>query len=154
QEFLHLFREEAGALLTLAPHPNLAGFVNFDAAARPKPILVMELVTGPSLERIIDKRDLSTSSAFAILDGIAAGQGAMHEQRLGHLDIKPANVILRQRDGAASGDLLSDALAPSAVLVDFGLAGRKIRPGCASPHYGAPEIWDPGMYGTTTPMAA
>jgi hypothetical protein len=153
QEFLALFREEAGALLTLAPHPNLAGFVTFDAAARPKPILVMELVTGPSLERILDKRDLSTSAAFAILDGIAAGLGAMHAQGLGHLDIKPANVILRQAESATSGDLLSD-VGPSAALVDFGLAGRKIRPGCASPHYGAPEIWDAGMYGPTTPMAA
>ena len=50
QEFLSLFREEAGALLTLAPHPNLAGFVNFDAAARPKPILVIELVSGAAAE--------------------------------------------------------------------------------------------------------
>jgi serine/threonine protein kinase len=28
------------------------------------------------------------------------------------------------------------------VLVDFGLAGRKIRPGCATLCYGAPEIWE------------
>ena len=27
------------------------------------------------------------------------------------------------------------------VLVDFGLAGRHIRPGCATGPYGAPEIW-------------
>jgi serine/threonine protein kinase len=27
------------------------------------------------------------------------------------------------------------------VLVDFGLAGRKLRPGCATGNYGAPEIW-------------
>jgi hypothetical protein len=151
QEFLTLFREEAGALLTLAPHPNLAGFVTFDAAARPKPILVMELVSGASLERILDRRELSTASAFAILDGIASGLGAMHAQGLGHLDLKPANVILRQPGG--EGDLVADAQAVP-VLVDFGLAGRKIRPGCASPHYGAPEVWDPGMYGSTEPTAA
>ena len=151
QEFLTLFREEAGALLTLAPHPNLAGFVTFDAAARPKPILVMELVSGASLERILDRRELSTASAFAILDGIASGLGAMHAQGLGHLDLKPANVILRQPRG--EGDLVADAQA-APVLVDFGLAGRKIRPGCASPHYGAPEVWDPGMYGSTEPTAA
>jgi hypothetical protein len=151
QEFLALFREEAGALLTLLPHPNLAGFVTFDAVARPKPILVMELVTGPSLERVLDKRELSTTAAFAILDGIAAGLGAMHGQGLGHLDLKPANIIMRL--ARAEGDLLADA--PSVpVLVDFGLAGRKIRPGCASPHYGAPEVWDPGMYGSSEPTAA
>jgi hypothetical protein len=151
QEFLHLFREEAGALLTLAPHPNLAGFVTFDAAARPKPILVMELVSGASLERVLDRRELSVASAFAILDGIASGLGAMHAQGLGHLDLKPANVILRQPRGES--DLVADAQAVP-VLVDFGLAGRKVRPGCASPHYGAPEVWDPGMYGSTEPTAA
>jgi hypothetical protein len=153
QEFLALFREEAGALLTLAPHSNLAGFVTFDAVARPKPILVMELVSGASLERVIDRRELSVASTFAILDGIAAGLASMHGQGLGHLDIKPANIIMRPQ--AAGADAMStDAGRPVPVLVDFGLAGRKIRPGCASPHYGAPEIWDPGMYGTTLPAAA
>ena len=76
----------------------------------------------------------------------------MHAQGLGHLDLKPANVIMRQPPGET--DLVSEAPQASPVLVDFGLAGRKIRPGCASPHYGAPEIWDPGMYGSTEPMAA
>ena len=65
QEFMQMFRAEAGALLTLPQHPNLAGFVTFDARARPKPILVMELVRGPSLERVIDKRELSVPFALA-----------------------------------------------------------------------------------------
>jgi hypothetical protein len=152
QEFLNLFREEAGALLTLAPHTNLAGFVTFDAAARPKPILVMELVSGASLERVLDRRELSMISVFSILDGIASGLGAMHAQGLGHLDIKPANIIMRLPRGET--DLVAELPHATPVLVDFGLAGRQIRPGCASPHYGAPEIWDPGMYGSTEPMAA
>ena len=54
----------------------------------------------------------------------------MHEARVAHLDLKPANVILRGEVGAT---------VP--VLVDFGLAGRRVRPGCGSPHYGAPEVW-------------
>ena len=33
------------------------------------------------------------------------------------------------------------------VLVDFGLAGRKVRPGCGSPYYGAPEVWDMSSFG-------
>jgi hypothetical protein len=153
QEFLHLFREEAGALLTLAPHPNLAGFVTFDAAARPKPILVMELVSGASLERVLDRRELSMASALAILDGMASGLGAMHAQGLGHLDIKPGNIIMRP-PAAGPTDAVVENPQAMPVLVDFGLAGRKIRPGCASPHYGAPEVWDPGMYGSSEPTAA
>jgi serine/threonine protein kinase len=52
----------------------------------------------------------------------------MHDVSIAHLDVKPANLVLRDGSGAA-------------VLVDFGLAGRHIRTGCGSVHYGAAEIW-------------
>ncbi len=142
-EFLQLFREEAGALLTLPQHPNLAGFVTFDVRARPKPILVMELVQGPTVERILDKRELSMAVSLAILDGIAGGLAAMHFVGVGHLDVKPANIILRQHElGQGSRLLRFEDARPVPVLVDFGLAGRKVRPGCGSPYYSSPEVWD------------
>jgi hypothetical protein len=146
-QFLQLFREEAGALLTLPQQQNLAGFVTFDARARPKPILVMELVHGPTLERILEKQELSVPTAFAILQGIASGLGAMHATGVGHFDVKPSNIILRDSQGSFGSKLSAiDAVAPVPVLVDFGLAGRKLRPGCASPYYGAPEVWDSRTY--------
>lgn len=126
-QFLQLFREEATALLGLPGHPNLARFVTFDLAARPKPILVMELVEGLSLERLLQAGKISVLSVLEILDGVLAGLEAMHLAEIGHLDVKPANVILR------SGRV--------PVLVDFGLSGRHIRPGCATLPYGAPEVW-------------
>ena len=102
----------------------------FRLEARPKPILVMELVRGSSLESLLDRGELDTARALAVLDGVAAGLETMHASRIAHLDIKPANVILRDQEAAA-------------VLVDFGLAGRSLRPGCGSPYYGAPEVWKP-----------
>lgn len=134
QEFLELFRQEAGALLSLPKHPNLARFVNFDVDARPKPILVMELIAGNSLERVIRRGALSLGTAFAYLDGILSGLEAMHSAGVGHLDLKPANVILRDEK--------------TAVLVDFGLSGRQIRPGCGTLEYCAPEVLGviPGGY--------
>ncbi len=126
-EFLKLFREEATALLGLPEHPNLARFVTFDLAARPKPILVMELVPGVSLDRVIRTAQLDSARAVEILDGVLGGLEAMHQKGIGHLDLKPSNVILR------------DGKQP--VLVDFGLSGRIIRPGCATLDYGAPEVW-------------
>lgn len=126
QEFLELFRQEAGALLSLPKHPNLARFVNFDVEARPKPILVMELISGNSLERVIRRGLLTMRAAFGYLDGILAGLEAMHSVGVGHLDLKPANVILRDER--------------TAVLVDFGLSGRHIRPGCGTLEYCAPEV--------------
>jgi serine/threonine protein kinase len=147
EEFLRLFREEAGALLTLPGHKNLAGFVTFDAGAKPKPILVMELVQGPTLERLLDKRAMTMPMALDIIDGLAAGLGAMHSAGIGHLDVKPSNVILR--DPGEIGPQTRSRQAPFAapVLVDFGLAGRKVRPGCGSPYYGAPEVWDTASFG-------
>ncbi len=147
REFEALFRQEAGALLALPPHRNLAGFITFDAGARPKPILVMELVPGPTLERLLDRGGLDMSAALTILDGLAAGLSAMHGARVAHLDIKPQNVILREAGGEphAPPDLAAPGPAAAVpVLVDFGLAGRQLRPGCGSPHYGAPEVWQPG----------
>jgi len=126
-EFLRMFREEAGALIALPQHPNLARFVTFDAGSKPKPILVMELVEGATLERLLETRSLDTTRALQVLDGVLAGLEAMHDVGVAHLDIKPSNVVMRG--------------GTQAVLVDFGLAGKHIRPGCATGPYGAPEVW-------------
>jgi serine/threonine protein kinase len=139
-DFMKMFREEAGALLSLPHHPNLARFVTFDAGAKPKPILVMELVEGPTLEKQIESRSLDMPRAVRTLDQVLAGLEAMHGVGVGHLDLKPSNVVLRRSD--------------EAVLVDFGLSGRHIRPGCATGPYGAPEVWGAVPDGVTpSPIA-
>lgn len=131
-QFLAMFREEAAALLLLPPDPHLARLEAFDASARPKPILAMELVHGPSLEDRIATRQMNVRTAFDLLDGIASGLETMHHVGVAHLDIKPSNVIVRAG---------SDGSAGTPVLVDFGLAGRRIRPGCGTPNYAAPEVF-------------
>ena len=108
----------------------------------------MELVEGPTLERVIETASLDVARTFTLLDGIAAGLEAMHESGVGHLDVKPSNVILRDLD-----PLTGHQGTP--VLVDFGLAGRALRPGCGTSSYGAPEIWGLLPKGhKPTPMAA
>ena len=126
KDFFQMFKDEAGALLSLPTHENLAGFVTFDLSARPKPILVMELIPGTALDRLIRSRALTMPRVVAQLDGILAGLEAMHAANIGHLDVKPSNVILR------------DGKTP--VLVDFGLSGRALRPGCGTIEYTAPEV--------------
>ncbi len=126
-DFMKMFRQEAAALLALPTHANLARFVLFDDASKPKPILVMELVEGTPFDRLVEARGLETARVLEILDGVLCGLTAMHDVGVGHLDVKPSNVVLRK--------------AGQPVLVDFGLAGRHIRPGCATGPYGAPEVW-------------
>jgi hypothetical protein len=127
EEFLKLFREEASALIMLPNHANLARFVTFDLGTKPLPILVMELVEGVTLERVIAAGGLDVKRCLKAMDDVLAGLEAMHFAGLGHLDIKPSNVIMRKGE--------------QGVLVDFGLAGRKIRHGCGTGPYGAPEVW-------------
>jgi serine/threonine protein kinase len=87
----------------------------------------MELVEGTPFDRLVEARGLETARVLEILDGVLCGLTAMHDVGVGHLDVKPSNVVLRK--------------AGEPVLVDFGLAGRHIRPGCATGPYGAPEVW-------------
>lgn len=140
KEFLKMFRDEASALMMLPGHINLARFVTFDVGARPLPILVMELVEGVSLERVISARAFDMKRCLKILDDVLAGLEAMHSVGVGHLDLKPGNVVLRKGE--------------QAVLVDFGLSGRKIRLGCGTGPYGAPEVWGAAIEEGSTPDPA
>src|SRR5690606_35577565 len=91
QEFFQMFRDEAGALLSLPVHENLARFVTFDLSARPKPILVMELIRGTPLDRLVRSRSLTMPRVISFLDGILSGLEAMHAVSVGHLDVKASN---------------------------------------------------------------
>ena len=128
EELLAQFRAEASALAAIPVHPNLARILAFDVAARPKPFLVMELVEGRTLEAELADGAMTTARALEILDGVLAGVDAMHATGVGHLDLKPDNVILRRGTGAAT-------------LVDFGLSGRHVRKKCGNPMYAPPEVW-------------
>jgi serine/threonine protein kinase len=141
EQFLAWFRDEATAIVSLPRHKNVAHVVAFDLWAKPKPILVMEHVHGVTLEEEIACGKLDMSRALGILDDVAAGLESMHDAGIAHLDVKPSNVVLRKGTG-------------SAVLVDFGLAGRNLRPGCGSPAYGAPEVWVAIEGETPRPFAA
>jgi serine/threonine protein kinase len=80
-----------------------------------------------TLERLLQTKGLDVKKGLALLDDVLKGLEAMHSIGVGHLDIKPSNVVMRK--------------GQEAVLVDFGLSGRHIRPGCATGPYGAPEVW-------------
>ena len=77
------------------------------AAAAPRQKLTGEARLAKLLEgRVAGKPTncvrLSDVRGSEIIDGVAAGLDAMHSAGVGHLDVKPDNVILRRETGAAT----------------------------------------------------
>lgn len=87
--------------------PHVPRFVAAGDLAR-QPYLVMEHVQGQSLKDWVERAPLPPEEVAALGAAIATAVHALHAQEAIHLDLKPANVIVRP-DG-------------SAVLIDFGLA--------------------------------
>jgi eukaryotic-like serine/threonine-protein kinase len=72
-----------------------------------RPYIVMEFVSGLSLESLLEKAPLPADEVAAIGVKLAFALHDIHQQHVSHLDLKPSNAIL-------CGD--------DAVLIDFGLS--------------------------------
>jgi tRNA A-37 threonylcarbamoyl transferase component Bud32 len=94
----------AAALLS---HPHIATVHDFGHAPGGAPFVVMELVTGRSLEDRLATGPLSAAEAMRLGAQLASALAAVHARGLVHRDVKPANVMLTD-DGAK--------------LVDFGIS--------------------------------
>lgn len=72
---------------------------------------VMEYIDGESLEEIVSKQGpMSGTQAFQYMEQIASALNYMHTSRhLLHLDVKPANIMVRDEDSCP-------------ILIDFGLS--------------------------------
>jgi serine/threonine protein kinase len=123
---------EAQALARLH-HPNVVTIHHIvDTPDLPHPWLVMELVSGGSLDDRLRLGPLSLPEAIRIGRGVLAALRSSHAAGILHRDVKPGNVLLRP-DGTP-------------VLTDFGIAAMQEAPGLTatgmligSPEYMAPE---------------
>ncbi|MEU6271046.1 protein kinase [Streptomyces populi] len=99
---------EARALARV-DHPNVVTVHHVvDGGEHTYPWLVMELVTGGSLQDRLEKGPLAPVDAARLGREILAALRAAHDVGIQHRDVKPANVLLRP-DGRP-------------VLTDFGIA--------------------------------
>jgi serine/threonine protein kinase len=105
-ERLGRFAREAKVLASLN-HPNIAAIYDFEDSAD-VPVLVMELVEGPTLADHLSRSPMPLNEALPIGKQICDALEYAHERGIVHRDLKPANV----------------KITPEGVvkLLDFGLA--------------------------------
>ena len=110
KQYADRFLEDARAAAILN-HPNIVGVKDFDTADG-VPFIVMELVDGWSLDQWLkEKGRLEVRDAARVARDVALGLDAAHASKIVHRDVKPSNVLIDSRTGAAK-------------LTDFGAAKR------------------------------
>ncbi|MEW5870667.1 MAG: serine/threonine-protein kinase [Chloroflexota bacterium] len=108
-KFVERFMREAQRLGQLR-HPNIVSVMDFDIVGETH-YLVMDFISGPSLEMYLERRrPLPPEEALRLTSQIVRALQYAHEQGVVHNDLKPANVMFQ------------DNTAQQLVLTDFGIA--------------------------------
>jgi serine/threonine protein kinase len=130
---------EEGRSLAQISHPSVVSVMNF-FRENETVYMVMNFLEGASLQEfIVTARELKQSKVFrestirSLFDEILRGLRIVHQHKMLHLDIKPANIFVTDDNRA--------------VLIDFGAArevltkeGNFIRP-MYTPGFAAPEMY-------------
>lgn len=146
-EQIRIFQQEAKATSKIN-HPNVVSVLDFGATTNGAPYMVMEHVSGVSLDRLLEQEpgsSLSPEHALKILSDLCSALEFAHSAGIYHRDLKPGNIIVFDQGGI-----------PGARLIDFGLAlvTGEAGPGSAysgkrvvgTPAYMAPEQVTEGRY--------
>jgi len=96
-----------GKMLAKLDHPNLARVFDLDFH-EDRPFLAMEYIRGVNLRAYPEQNALAPRKAAAILAKVARAVAVVHRQGIVHMDIKPQNILIDEKDQPR--------------LIDFGLA--------------------------------
>ncbi|MEU7073461.1 serine/threonine-protein kinase [Streptomyces narbonensis] len=141
---------EARALARI-DHPGVVTIHHIvDAGEGTYPWLVMELVTGGSLQDRLDRGPMTPAEAAVLGHRLLDALKAAHERDIEHRDVKPANVLLRPDGRPVLTDFGIAAIRESTVLTASGsiigspdyMAPERIRGGSSGP---AADLWSLGM---------
>jgi len=133
QEYRERFFREAEAAGRLS-HPGIVTI--FDVGEEPEthaPYIVMEFVSGQSLEKLLSQGDhkLPLYVALQLAHELAGALDYAHVQGVVHRDLKPANILITE-DGHAK---IADFGVAKLNLANHTLAGRVL----GTPAYMSPE---------------
>ena len=133
QEYRERFFREAEAAGRLS-HPGIVTV--FDVGEQPEsrsPYIVMEFVSGQSLDQILSRDDhkLPLEIALQLAHELAEALDCAHGQGVVHRDLKPANILITE-DGHAK---IADFGVAKLNLASHTLAGRAL----GTPAYMSPE---------------
>jgi serine/threonine-protein kinase len=135
------FRREAEAAGRLH-HRNLSGVIDFGATAAGSPLIVMDLVEGPSLRAILDAGEpMPRARLYPLARQILHGLDHAHAAGLVHRDLKPDNVIVARDDHGAEQPRIVD-FGIAALWTDEAVSGGKLTETgtlLGTPVYIAPE---------------
>ncbi|MFJ4868224.1 serine/threonine-protein kinase [Streptomyces sp. NPDC088757] len=141
---------EARALARI-DHPGVVTIHHIvDAGGDTYPWLVMELVTGGSLQDRLDRGTMAPAEAAALGRRLLSALRAAHGLGIEHRDVKPANVLLRPDGRPVLTDFGIAAIQESTSLTASGsiigspdyMAPERIRGGASGP---AADLWSLGM---------
>jgi serine/threonine protein kinase len=148
--YLRLLRDEAG-LAGSVEHPGVVRVheVGTDGVAA---WLVMDLVSGPNLQKVLDEGGpLPVARAAEPMAGVADAVAAVHASGLVHRDLKPANILLEGEAPLVADFGVARHLATVESTLGIGLtggtdwahtapgSGSRSQPGTVA--YMAPEQW-------------
>ena len=125
------FRREAQTAGSI-DHPNIVRIFDVGEEAETGDMyIVMEYLSGPSLERMLDDAALPLPKAVEIIGQIASGLDSAHARGIIHRDIKPSNILLTESGTAKLADFGITQVASSSLTQDMRALG--------TPAYMSPE---------------
>jgi serine/threonine-protein kinase len=93
-EIVTRFTREA-FLLGQIQTDRVARVYDFISRGRYAPLLIMELIEGPSLAHVLSRKQLSVEDAIHLGMDLGRALRELHAAKVVHRDLKPANVMLR-----------------------------------------------------------
>jgi serine/threonine protein kinase/Tfp pilus assembly protein PilF len=107
RDFRARFLREARAVSELS-NPHIATVFDYGETSEGRPFLVMEYVSGRTLNKLVRKGQLTVLRVLEIIEAVASALDEAHSRGIVHRDIKPSNIMVDDRG--------------QVKVLDFGLA--------------------------------